>query len=61
VRRTPDLDSVIDARVPGPERDRFARVHDVLLRAGPAPALPDTLARPPAVAVRRFRLARRAR
>jgi hypothetical protein len=53
-RHTPDLDSLIDGHVLGPKRDRFARVHDVLVRAGPLPALPDTLARPPAVAVRRL-------
>jgi hypothetical protein len=46
-RHTPDLDSLIDGHVLGPKRDRFARVHDVLVRAGPLPALPDTLARPP--------------
>jgi hypothetical protein len=43
----PDLDSLIDD-------DRFAQVHDVLVRAGPLPELPDLLARPPAVAVRRL-------
>ena len=60
-RRTPELGSLIGARAPGPERDRFARVHDVLVRAGPAPALPAALAHPPAVAVRGFRVGRHAR
>ena len=55
---TPDLDSLIDRHVLGPKRDRFARVHDVLVRAAPLPELPDTLARPPAVAVRRLLVAR---
>ena len=49
---SPDLDRLLDGRVHAPERDRFARVHDVLVRAGPLPELPDTLALPPAVAVR---------
>jgi hypothetical protein len=57
-RQTPDLDSLIDGHVLGPERGRFARVHDVLVRAGPPPELPDTLARPSAVAVRRLTLLR---
>ena len=48
----PDLDSLIDRHMLGPKRDRFAHVHDVLMRAGPLPELPDTLALPPAVAVR---------
>lgn len=60
-RHTPDLDSLIDGHVLGPERDRFARVHDVLVRGEPLPELPDTLARPPAVAVRRLPVARPAR
>jgi hypothetical protein len=52
---TPDLDSLIDEHVLGPKRDdRFAHVHDVLVRAGPLPELPDMLARPPAVVVRRL-------
>jgi len=56
---TPDLASLIDGHVlGGSKRDRFARVHDVLVRAGPLPELPDTLARPPAVAVRRLPVAR---
>ncbi len=51
---TPDLDGLIDEEhVLGPKRDRFAHVHDVLVRAGPLPELPDMLARPPAVTVRR--------
>jgi hypothetical protein len=54
----PDLDSVIDGRAHGSERDLFQRVHDVLVRAGPLPELPHTLARPPAVALRRLRVAR---
>jgi hypothetical protein len=49
---TPDLDSLIDGHVLGPKRDRFARAHDLLVRAGRLPELPDTVARPPAVAVR---------
>jgi hypothetical protein len=55
---TPDHDRVIDRRVHGPERDLFQRVHDLLVRAGPLPELPDTLARPPAVALRRLRVVR---
>jgi hypothetical protein len=51
---TPDLDSLIDGHEHGPEPDRLARVHDALVRAGPLPELPDTLARPPAVSVRRL-------
>jgi hypothetical protein len=54
----PDLDRVIEGRVHGPERDRFQCVHDVLVQAGPLPELPDTLARPPAVALRRLRVVR---
>ena len=61
IEHTPDLDSVIEGRVPGPERDRFVRVHDALLRAGPLPDLPDRLARPPTVALRRLRVPRRER
>ena len=55
---TPDLDSLIDRHVPGPERDRVARVHDLLLRAGRLPELPDTLARPRAIAVWELPVAR---
>jgi hypothetical protein len=54
---TPDLDSLIDEHVPAQNPDRFAHVHDVLVRAGPLPELPDMLARPPAVAVRRLSVA----
>jgi hypothetical protein len=36
------------------ECDRLAHVHDVLVRAGAPPELPEALARPPAVAVRRL-------
>jgi hypothetical protein len=52
--QTPDLDRLVDERVLGPKRDQFAHVHDVLVRAGPLPELPDMLARLPAVAVRRL-------
>jgi hypothetical protein len=58
MEHTPDLDSVIDGRVHGPERDLFQRVHEELVWAGPLPELPDALARPPAVALRRVRVAR---
>jgi hypothetical protein len=58
MEHTPDLDSVIDGRMHGPERDLFQRVHDVLVLAGRLPELPDTLAGPPAVALRRLRVAR---
>jgi hypothetical protein len=61
IEYTPDLDSLIDGHVHGPERGRFARVHDLLVRAGSLPELPDTLARPPAVAVRRLPVPRPAR
>ncbi len=58
MEHTPDIDRMIDGRVPGPERDLHQRVHDVLVQAGPLPELPDTLARPPAVALPRLRIAR---
>jgi hypothetical protein len=54
----PDLGRVVDGGVHGPERDLLQRVHDVLVRAGPLPELPDALARPPAVTLRRLRIAR---
>jgi hypothetical protein len=50
IEHTPDLESLIDEHVHGVERDRCAEVHDVLVRAGPPPELPDALAWPPAVA-----------
>jgi hypothetical protein len=57
MEHTPDHDSVIDGRVHGPDRGLLQRVHDALVRAGPLPELPDTLARQPAVALRRLRVA----
>jgi len=60
-RRAPDLDNLIGGHLPGPERDRLTRVHEALLRTGPRPELPDSLARPPEVAVRRLPAARPAR
>jgi hypothetical protein len=53
----PDLDNLIDDHVLGPKRGQFAHVHDVLVRAGPLPELPDMLAPPAAVAVRRLSVA----
>jgi len=50
IDHTPDLDSLIDERVHGAERHRFARVHEALVRAGPLSELPETLVCPPAVA-----------
>ena len=34
IEHAPDLDSLIDGHLHGPERDRFARVHDLLVGAG---------------------------
>ena len=31
IEHTPHLDSVIDGHLHGPEHDRFARTHDVLV------------------------------
>jgi hypothetical protein len=61
IERTPDLHKLIDGHAQGAVRDRFARVHDVLVWAGPPPEVPDALARPPAVAVRALATVRPAR
>ena len=50
MEHTPDLGSLIDEHVHGAEPVGFAQVHDLLVRAGPLPELPDALAWPPAVA-----------
>jgi hypothetical protein len=47
--------------VDGVERERLARVHDALVCAGPLPELPDSLARPTEVGVRRLPAGRPAR
>jgi hypothetical protein len=57
----PDLDSLLDGHVVGAERERLARVHEALVRAGPPPELPGSLAQPPVVAVHPVPAARRAR
>lgn len=56
IDRPPDLDALIDPRVQGRERDRYARVHDLLVRAGLPPELPEALARPPTFGLRRLRI-----
>lgn len=57
----PKLEDLVDEHVPARERERLERVHDALLRAGPPPELPNSLARPPAVSVRRLPAVARAR
>jgi hypothetical protein len=61
IEHTPHLDSLIDGHLHGLERGRFARAHDLLVRGGPHPELPDTLARPHAAAGRRLPVPRPAR
>lgn len=60
-KHRPDLDDLVDGHLGGRERERLERVHDALLRAGPLPELPDSLAHPPAVVVRRLPVVARAR
>ncbi len=45
--RGPDFDDVVGGEVRGEERERLHRAHDALVAAGPAPALPATLAEAP--------------
>jgi hypothetical protein len=44
----PDFRDLIGDDVPGAERERLHRVHDLLVAAGPPPELPPTLERAPA-------------
>jgi hypothetical protein len=53
IEHPPDLDSLLDGDVQGPERDSLARVHELLVRAGPLPELPDALARTAEAALQR--------
>jgi hypothetical protein len=59
--RAPDLDSLLGGAVFGSERDRLARVHEALVRAGSPPVLPGSLAQPPVVGAPPVRRARAAR
>jgi hypothetical protein len=43
----PDLRELLGEDVPDDELARLQRVHDLLLAAGPAPELPESLAEPP--------------
>jgi hypothetical protein len=43
VTRTPDFDELVGADLPGAERERLLRVHDLLVAAGPPPELPAEL------------------
>jgi hypothetical protein len=45
--RGPDFDDVVGGEVRGEERERLHRAHDALVAAGPAPALPASLAKVP--------------
>ena len=37
--REPDFDALVGADVPGEERDRLRRAHELLVAAGPPPEL----------------------
>jgi Anti-sigma-K factor rskA, C-terminal len=59
--RTPDFDDLVGGEVEGAERERFRRVHDLLVSAGPPPELaslaaPATEAPPARLPLRRRRL-----
>jgi hypothetical protein len=43
VTRPPDLDDLLDDDVPGEERERLRRAHELLVAAGPPPELPPSL------------------
>jgi hypothetical protein len=43
-----DVRDLVGDDVPGDELERLARVHNLILQAGPPPELPPSLARPPA-------------
>jgi hypothetical protein len=46
-RKPPDLNELVGDDVPSEELERLARVHDLIVRAGPPPDLPGELAEPP--------------
>lgn len=54
-RHVPDLGDLLGPDVPAEERERLARAHELLLRAGPPPELPASLLRPPEPGVRALR------
>ena len=45
-----DFDEIVDAEIPGEERDRLRRTHELLLAAGPPPELTPALAAGPLAA-----------
>ena len=46
-RKPPDLRDLVGEDVPAAELERLARVHELLVHAGPPPELPGELAEPP--------------
>jgi hypothetical protein len=57
----PDFRELVGEDVPGAERERLRRVHDLLVAAGPPPELSPALEHPPEVGGRVVALARRRR
>ena len=47
--RTPDFDELVGTEVPGGERERLRRAHELLVAAGPPPELSPALERAPEV------------
>lgn len=59
--RGPDFHELIGEDVPGEERGRLERIHELLVAAGPPPELPPALATPPKTSAPVIALPRRRR